>query len=138
MARRIVRLTLGTATAGLLFLLTLEALLAVWPGVLSPRLGNYAFSKYGTFPGGIYYRDPESGIHFMHPDFETETYFNGYRWHHRTDELGFRNPPGRVDRSTSRPTSTTPGYALSTTLKSIRVSHTSQCDMWKARPWPSA
>jgi len=29
----------------------------------------------------------------MWPGFETTCYWNGYRWHHSTDDRGFRNPP---------------------------------------------
>jgi hypothetical protein len=99
MLRRLVRTTLGLLAATALFLLTLELLLAAWPTLLPPRLGNHAYSKYGSFPGGIYFYEPESKLHFMRSNFETRTYFNGYTWTHRTDGLGFRNPPELTDRS---------------------------------------
>jgi hypothetical protein len=99
MLRRLVRSTLGLLAATAIFVLTLEALLTVWPTLLPPSLGNHAYSKYGTFPGGIYFRDLESKMHFMRSNFETRAYFNGYRWTHRTDHLGFRNPPELADRS---------------------------------------
>jgi hypothetical protein len=99
MLRKLVRTTLGLLAATALFLLTVEALLTLWPGLLPPSLGNHAFSKYGSFPGGIYYFDPVSDLHFMRPNFETRAYFNGYSWDHRTDEFGFRNPPELGDRS---------------------------------------
>jgi hypothetical protein len=41
----------------------------------------------------MYFYDEASGIHFLRRDFETEAYFNGYRWRHTTDSFGFRNPP---------------------------------------------
>ena len=49
MLRKLVRTTLGLLAAVALFLLTLEALLTLWPGLLPPSLGNHAFSKYGSF-----------------------------------------------------------------------------------------
>lgn len=94
LARGLLKLLVAVA----LFLGTLEIYLAVWPETLPPRLGNFAFSKYGSFPGGIYFHDPVTGINFFKPSFETEAYFNGYRWLHRTDRLGFRNPPELEER----------------------------------------
>jgi hypothetical protein len=35
----------------------------------------------------------------MVPRFVTENFWNGYSWRHRTDDLGFRNPPGLAERS---------------------------------------
>ncbi len=96
MLARLARGSLKLLVALVLFLGTLELYLAVFPDTLPPRLGNYAFSKYGAFPGGMYFYDPVTDMNFLKPDFETEAYFNGYRWHHRTDSLGFRNPP-RLD-----------------------------------------
>ncbi len=99
MRRRLVRATLGLLAAASLFVLTLELLLAVWPTLLPPRLGNHAYSKYGVFPGGIHFYEPQSALHFMRSNFETRAYFNGYTWTHRTDSLGFRNPRQLTDRS---------------------------------------
>lgn len=99
MLRRLVRTTLGLLAASILFLLTIELLLSLWPGLLPPRLANHAFSKYGSFPGGIYFVDLETHMHFMRSQFETEAYFNGYTWSHRTDALGFRNRSGLENRS---------------------------------------
>ena len=67
MLRRLVRKTLALAAASILFLLTIELLLSLWPGLLPPRLANHAFSKYGSFPGGIYFVDAsdlKNGHHF--------------------------------------------------------------------------
>lgn len=94
LARGSLKLLLAVA----LFLGTLETYLALWPDTLPPELGNHAFSKYGAFPGGMYFHDPVSEINFLKPDFATEAYFNGYRWHHRTDARGFRNPPDLAAR----------------------------------------
>ncbi|MDX1645490.1 MAG: hypothetical protein R3244_14145, partial [Thermoanaerobaculia bacterium] len=92
------RASVKLVVAAVLFLGTLEVYLAVFPDTLPPRLGNYAFSKYGAFPGGMYFHDPVTEMNFLKPDFETEAYFNGYRWHHRADSLGFRNPPRLEER----------------------------------------
>ena len=99
MLRRLVRATLGLLAAASLFVLTLELLVAIRPTLLPPRLGNHAYSKYGSFPGGIYFYEPQSALHFMRSNFETRAYFNGYAWTHRTDSLGFRNPRQLTDRS---------------------------------------
>ena len=92
MISRILRTTVKVALAAVLFLLTLELVLAFLPGLLPTRLANYAYSKYGSFPGGMYFRDAESGINFLRPNFDTEAYFNGYRWLHSADPNGFRRP----------------------------------------------
>lgn len=89
--RRLVLLGLAVA----LFLTGLEATLRLLPrGWINPLLGNHVYSVYGTFPGGIYFKEPETGASFMIPDLETTAYWNGYTWRHRTDGRGFRNPPG--------------------------------------------
>lgn len=83
----------GLIFAGLVFWGALEAVLRLAPGLVGPPLANWVYTTYGTFPGGIYFREPETGVNFMHPDFTTGNYFNGYRWSHATDPRGFRNPP---------------------------------------------
>lgn len=87
---------LGVST--LLALGLLEVVLRTIPDLVNPRLGNYIYSAYGAFPGGIYVGEETTGIQFMRADFATENYWNGYRWHHRTDGRGFRNPPGTEPR----------------------------------------
>jgi hypothetical protein len=82
------------ALSALLCLGIVEALLRARPDLFGARLGNYVFGRYGTFPGGIYFREPESRLRVMWRDFETRAYANGYFWHHATDRFGFRNPPG--------------------------------------------
>lgn len=94
----LLRTALKLAIALVLFLGTLEVYLTYWPETLPPRLGNYAYSKYGSFPGGMYFYDAASNMNFLKRNFETEAYFNGYRWHHRTDSLGFRDPPDLATR----------------------------------------
>jgi len=53
------------------------------------------FSRYGTGPGGIYFRVEPLSMYLMWPNHETPAYYNGYWWSHRTDDLGFRNLGGR-------------------------------------------
>jgi hypothetical protein len=59
-------------------------------------LSDYVASGYNTYPSGIYRFDPTMKMSFMRPHYEREMYWNGYRWHHRTDALGFRNPADRA------------------------------------------
>jgi hypothetical protein len=75
-------------------LLLIEVALRTFPSLLGHPLGNEIYGRYGAFPGGMYFVEPITRINFMRPDFETQTYWNGYHWHHRTDSRGFRNPPG--------------------------------------------
>jgi|GEM_PF-2428648 len=86
----------------LLFVGAFELLLRLGARQLGPRLGqvgNYTYTRYGRFPGDIYYRVEELDMLFMKPDFETVNYWNGYFWRHRTDARGFRNPPDAQDTS---------------------------------------
>lgn len=72
-------------------LLGLELVLRAQPSLLGDVFANGVLSKYHTGPGGIYYRDPKLGIHFMIPNMKTQMYYNGYVWTHETDAYGFRN-----------------------------------------------
>ncbi|MBK8277181.1 MAG: SGNH/GDSL hydrolase family protein [Nitrospira sp.] len=53
-------------------------------------------TKYSTKPGGIYYFDPVLRMNFMLPSYSAEMAYNGYHWHHQTDQYGFRNHEGRT------------------------------------------
>lgn len=88
--RLIINVTLSLISTGLV-LLALEFTLRVHPALLGTGFANGVLSKYSTREGGIYYKDPNTGIYFMIPNFTTEMYANGYVWRHRTDALGFRN-----------------------------------------------
>lgn len=77
---------------------TAEILLRVLGPFVPSRIGGYVYSAYGEFPGGIYFRDEESGVNFMHVNFDTTAYSHAYFWRHRTDEFGFRNPLGTEPR----------------------------------------
>jgi hypothetical protein len=85
--------------SALLGLAALEVSLRVRPLKRASSLANDVYTAYGSFPGGIYFTEPQTGMNFMVPGFGTENFWNGYSWRHRTDELGFRNPPGLRDRS---------------------------------------
>lgn len=85
--------------SSLLGLGILEIALRTLPLKRASTLSNEVYTAYGSFPGGIYFTEPETQINFMVPNFETENFWNGYSWRHRTDGLGFRNPPGLKDRS---------------------------------------
>lgn len=77
----------------------LEIALRTLPLKRASTLSNEVYTAYGSFPGGIYFTEPETQINFMVPGFETENFWNGYSWRHRADGLGFRNPPGLEDHS---------------------------------------
>lgn len=100
--RALFRRTAAVLASALLGLLLLEAALRVLPLRRASALANDVYTAYGSFPGGVYFTDPETGINFMVPGFETENFWNGYSWRHRTDPLGFRNPPGLL-RKEDRP-----------------------------------
>ncbi len=92
--RRILRAVARPALAVLSILVLLGALeltLRLRPTLLGREFANGAQSRYNIGRGGIYYIDPNLGIHFMIPDHSTTMTYNGYTWHHRTDRLGFRN-----------------------------------------------
>jgi hypothetical protein len=76
-----------------------ELLLRLYPHLPPVDVGTAIYSVYGVQPGDIYYLDPPTRSFFMWPNYRVRAYWNGYLWDHRTDELGFRNPPGLRDRS---------------------------------------
>src|SRR2546428_8250861 len=87
----------GIAVVSLLITFgVLEAVLRAKPTLLGYAYANGALSKYTTRAGGIYYSDRNLRIHFMIPNHTAEMFANGYRWHHQSDSLGFRNPEPRV------------------------------------------
>ena len=97
------RRALRSLAAGVLPTLVLlgvfELVLRAFPGILPMRVATAVYSVYGDKPGDIYFRDRPTRASFMWPNYETSAYWNGYRWKHRTDALGFRNPPDLADRS---------------------------------------
>jgi hypothetical protein len=88
-----VGLVVGSTVLGLLLV---EGVLRLSPEMLGQEFANGALSKYTDGPGGIKYWDPALKMPFMIPSLTTEMYYNGYRWRHRTDALGFRNETLRI------------------------------------------
>ena len=80
----------------ILLALSIEGLLHAFPRLLGETFANGVLTKYSTNPGGIYYRDPVLRMNFMLPSYNTEMAYNGYHWHHQTDEYGFRNHEGTM------------------------------------------
>ena len=70
----------------------LELYLRHFPHTLPHALANHLTTPYHTGPSGIYRWAPELRTTLMHPNHERMIYFNGYRWRHKTDSRGFRNP----------------------------------------------
>jgi lysophospholipase L1-like esterase len=87
-----------SAASLVLSLALLEVYLRYLPQTLPHALANHVATPYDTGPSGIYHYAPELRTRLMHPNEERTMYFNGYRWHHRTDSRGFRNP---VERATA-------------------------------------
>ena len=80
-----------------LLILTLEVSLRLWPAeILGQAFATGVLNKYTTTPEGIYYYDPALQMRFMKRNFTTDMYWNGYRWHHETDAMGFRNARTRM------------------------------------------
>ena len=84
------------ATTIIVLLLLFEVVLRLWPDMLGQEFANSVMTRYTLASDGIFYHDPSLKMNFMKPNFETENYWNGYRWYHQTDELGFRNAQTRT------------------------------------------
>ncbi len=76
-------------------LLPVELYFRYFPQTLPQPLGNYLATGYNDNLTGIYRYNPDMKMYLMRPDYERDMYFNGYRWHHKTDFMGFRNPVNR-------------------------------------------
>lgn len=77
--------------AALLILVSVEVVLHAYPRLFGINFANGIQTNYSTKPGGIYYFDPVVKINFMLPSYSTGMTYNGHRWHHQTDQYGFRN-----------------------------------------------
>lgn len=77
----------------------LELYLRYLPFTLPHALANHVASAYHTGPSGVYRYAPELRTTLMRPNHARTMYFNGYRWYHRTDSRGFRNPVERTHAS---------------------------------------
>ena len=73
----------------------LEASLRYFFDRLPGGLANYLAEGYTTEGSGIFRVDTGMKTLRMRPNYEREMYANGYRWHHKTDSMGFRNPSDR-------------------------------------------
>ena len=73
-------------------LLPIEVYFRYFLQALPQPLGNYLATGYNDNFTGIYRYNPEMKMYLMRPNYERKMYFNGYRWHHKTDAMGFRNP----------------------------------------------
>lgn len=93
--RRLGRIALSIGSV-LIVLIVLEMTLRWWPTLLGLSFANGALSHYTSRAGGIYYADRALHMHFMIPNHSADMFYNGYRWKHRTDALGFRNEPLHV------------------------------------------
>lgn len=93
--RRLSGRSLALALSAALFLAVVELALRLAPGLLPLEARNAVLTRAVSFPGGVFYRvDELGGMLFQRSDFSVRTYWNGYRWRHSADHLGFRNPPG--------------------------------------------
>ena len=81
-------------------LIATELFLKISSNALSPHHFNYAFSRYDTGPGGIYYTEPITGMKFMRPSTLSRIGYNGYLWTHNTDSNGFRNISADTSKKT--------------------------------------
>jgi hypothetical protein len=71
--------------------LGLEAVLALWPGLLRGRLANHVFNEYHAGRTGIYRADPVLGVTFK-PGLRRRTYWNGHWWTHEANADAYRGP----------------------------------------------
>lgn len=80
----------------IVLILSIEGMLHAFPRLLGDTFANGILTKYSTKPGGIYYIDPVLRMNFMLPSYSAEMTYNGYKWHHQTDQYGFRNRESRT------------------------------------------
>ena len=63
--------------------------------VLPQAISNEVANGYHTGWDGLYYFEPRMDCAFFKPRYSRRMYYNGYRWQHRGDANGFRNPTDR-------------------------------------------
>lgn len=71
-------------------LLLFDLALRFWITQLPMSAQNVLLSRYFVGRDGIYFRESRWNMHNMKPDFRTPMFYNGYRWHHRTNAMGLR------------------------------------------------
>jgi hypothetical protein len=92
MLRRAIR----CASIALVSLVASELLLrALHHQLLPAAVSNEVANPYRTGFGGIYDYEPAMHSNFFKPNHRQRMYFSGYRWEHRGDSRGFRNPEDR-------------------------------------------
>ncbi len=74
-------------------LLIIEGGLHLFYRLLSRPIQHFAFDRYDLLPGGMYLQERRTRMRVMRVNSEIRTFSHGYWWTHRTDDLGFRNPP---------------------------------------------
>ncbi len=84
-----------TAITILLILGILEAALRLYLDDLPVNLANHLGHGYHLTGSGIYRYDEERKTPRMRKGYEREMYFNDFRWWHKTDAMGYRNPEDR-------------------------------------------
>jgi hypothetical protein len=81
-------------------LLLIEVALRISPKIMGREFSNGVLTKYTVNQEGIYFLGANCQgkvLNLMKPNFKTTMCYNGYRWHHETDEFGFRNPGQRKE-----------------------------------------
>lgn len=73
-------------------LILLEFYLRYFPETLPTAFGNTVAHGYNRTLTGIYRYNPDLNMNLMRPNHERDMYWNYYRWRHKTDSMGFRNP----------------------------------------------
>ena len=81
-----------TAVTLILCLGILEITLRRTLDYLPVNLANHLGHGYQLTGSGIYRFDEERKTARMRKNYEREMYFNGFRWWHKTDKFGYRNP----------------------------------------------
>lgn len=76
-------------------LILLEFYFRYFPETLPLAFGNAVASGYNRSITGVYRYNPELKMNLMRPNYERGMFYNGYKWRHKTDSMGFRNPTDR-------------------------------------------
>ena len=93
---RVNRVILILCGATFLFsFILLEFYLRYFPETLPTAFGNAVASGYNRTFTGIYRYRPDLDTNLMRPNHERDMYLNYYRWRHKTNSMGFRNPTNR-------------------------------------------
>ena len=94
-SRQLLKIVLTWLIVCSVSLVLIEVLLRSFHDLFPQALSNHLATGYHTGLSGIYRYNPDMRLVLMKPDFARDMYFNGYRWQHQTDGMGFRNPMTR-------------------------------------------